>query len=77
MEEQVVWFPEYEYSEWLTRSTLTEKYDITFTKSGWYRVNRNDWALIVERHGRLKLTLWIGIDPRDDFDKVLGLSEMT
>lgn len=62
-----------EYAEWRTESQIKEQYEIDFKGSGWYELKNDDVLLIIERHSRLKIFLWIGIDPREEIEKLLDL----
>ncbi len=62
-----------EYQEWCTESQLKEKYDVTFQESGWYELKNSDFLLIIERHGKYKVFLWVGVDPMEEMEKVLDL----
>ena len=63
-----------EIEEWVSDAQLRDKYDITFAENGWYQLNDDqDFALVIERHGKYKIWVWIKIDPRDEMEKILDL----
>ncbi len=66
-------FREPETWGWVTHSQLQENFDVTFKDSGWYELPCGDYLLVIERHGKLKYWLWVGLDPRDEFEKLLDL----
>lgn len=62
-----------EFVEWMNEETLNERFSTKFVESGWYELPNGDYLLILERYGKLKVTLWVGFDPREEIEKLLDL----
>ena len=68
-----IYFTPPEISEWCTANQLREIYNVSYKGDGWYTLENGDYALIINRHGKSKIHVWIKEDPRDTFEKVLDL----
>lgn len=63
-----------EFHGWYTLTQLHENFGIKFDGNAWYR-NGDDFILVIERMGKYKAWVWVGLDPRDNMEKVLDLME--
>jgi hypothetical protein len=72
-----VFFDGPEFSQWYSESQLKENFKVSFEESGWYEVPNGDWLLIIERHGKYKVWVWIGTNPLEEMEKVLDLPTHT
>lgn len=69
-----IYFTSPDIEEWCTLSQLRDNYNIIFKGQGWYQTG-DDFALVVERHGKYKIWLWVRLDPRDEMEKILDLNQ--
>lgn len=69
-----IFFSAPEIVEWCNEAQLRDNYGIEFKENGWYVTdNDEDHALVIERHGKYRVWVWIRNDPRDEMEKVLDL----
>ncbi len=62
-----------EFAEWRSERDMKEIYGISNPRTCWFELANGDFLLCIERHGKYKVWLFVGDDPRDEMEKLLDV----